>query len=79
MLKVVVFNLDKEEVFEGENITLSWNTYQVDNVTIDQGIGLVAASGQQIVVPSDSKQHDCIYILTASNKYGKRRPGNELL
>jgi hypothetical protein len=71
MPQVVAFKLDREEVFEGENATLSWNTYQADNVTIDQGIGLVVAAGQQMVIPPASAQHDCIYILTAANKYGQ--------
>jgi hypothetical protein len=70
MPKVATFNLDKEEIFEGENATLSWETFQADNVTIDQGIGQVGASGRQTVVPAASNQHDCIYILTAANKYG---------
>ena len=46
--------------------TLSWNTARAASVTIDSGIGSVAASGSMTVTPATTTT----YTLTASNTYG---------
>jgi peptidoglycan-associated lipoprotein len=50
----------------GQAATLSWQTTNADNVTIDNGIGKVDASGQRTVNPSQSTT----YHLTATGKGG---------
>jgi arylsulfatase A-like enzyme len=36
---------------EGSNVTLAWNVSDADSVSIDQGIGTVAASGNLVLTP----------------------------
>jgi hypothetical protein len=50
----------------GESTQLNWTVLNANNVSIDQGIGTVAASGSRPVTPSAST----IYRLTASNSSG---------
>ena len=51
---------------EGESTTLSWNTTDATTVSIDQGVGPVAASGTTIVSPTLTTS----YIITATSTCG---------
>lgn len=55
-------------ISSGGFTTLSWNVSNATSVTIDNGIGSVAASGSMIVSPAASTN----YTLTATNAYGWR-------
>ena len=70
MPKIISFTIDRNEIFQGDNVTLTWNTSQADNVTINLGIGVVPAAGQMSVSPAASATNDAVYILTVTNKYG---------
>ena len=50
----------------GQQSTLNWNVTGADTVTINQGIGAVAASGSRAVAPTTSTT----YTLTATNTAG---------
>lgn len=45
---------------------LSWTVSNVDTITIDQGIGAVALTGQQTIMPAST----ATYVLTATNSSG---------
>ena len=53
-------------VSPGSTATLSWTTAYASTVTIDNGIGVVAASGSMAVTPSSTTQ----YTLTATSTNG---------
>jgi hypothetical protein len=63
---IVNFNVSHTEIKTGESATLSWEVEGVTSVTIDQGIGDVAASGNITVSPTSTTT----YTLTATNLAG---------
>ncbi|MCH7229105.1 sulfatase-like hydrolase/transferase, partial [Haloferula sp. A504] len=48
------FTASPEQFTEGTDVTLSWDVSDADSVSINQGIGAVAASGSLVVRPSDT-------------------------
>jgi hypothetical protein len=63
----VSFSLSSSSICRGSSATLSWNvTGQVDSVSINQGIGTVAASGSRTVRPTSSTT----YVITATGPGG---------
>ena len=52
-----------DSITQGQSATLTWNTTNATTVTLDQGIGSVAASGTRLVSPSTTTT----YTLTAVN------------
>ncbi len=65
---VEVFNISPNSIYKGSSAVISWQVSGADQVTINQGIGQVAASGTMTVTPQTST----IYTLTASNQFGYR-------
>jgi len=63
---VVTFTASTTEVLTGGSVTLSWNVTGADSVSIDLGIGNVAATGSITVSPTASSN----YTLTAVNTNG---------
>ncbi len=61
-----VFTAAPATVITGNPATLTWSTTNATTVTIDQGIGTVAASGSTTVKPSTTTQ----YTLTATGANG---------
>jgi len=59
-------NANPPTIAAGASSTLTWTTTNATSVTIDQGIGSVAASGSLSVAPAGSTT----YTLTASNSAG---------
>ncbi len=55
-----------EFISQGSSSTLSWTATGADTVSIDQGIGTVAATGTQTVAPAATTT----YTVTAGNAYG---------
>ncbi len=62
----VTFQAAPQAITLGETSTLQWTTTNADKITIDQGIGDVAASGAVAVSPKDTTT----YTLTATGKGG---------
>ena len=62
----VTFQAAPQAITLGETSTLQWTTTYADRITIDQGIGDVAASGTLAVSPKDTT----MYTLTATGKGG---------
>ena len=62
----VTFQAVPQAISLGETSTLQWTTSSADQITIDQGIGDVAASGSLVVSPKDTTT----YTLTAAGKGG---------
>jgi hypothetical protein len=63
----VSFTLSSSSICAGSSATLSWNvTGQVDSVSINQGIGTVAVSGNRTVSPTSTTT----YTITASGEGG---------
>lgn len=60
------FELSPVSVVKGNSSSLSWSTSNAASVTIDQGIGTVAAAGSKSVSPTVST----VYTITATNSYG---------
>ncbi|MBI4452708.1 hypothetical protein HY637_04720, partial [Candidatus Woesearchaeota archaeon] len=60
------FNATPSSIIAGENSTLAWSTINATNVSINQGIGAVAASGSINVAPAATTT----YTLTATNSGG---------
>lgn len=48
------FSVTPASFSPGQSVTLSWNVADADSVSIDQGIGTVAASGSVVLTPSQS-------------------------
>ncbi len=65
-LPTVSINADTTTMCEGDPVTLAWNSTGANTVTIDQGIGAVAASGSRPVSPLT----DTTYTIVAANAYG---------
>lgn len=60
------FRVSDDEVEEGDDVTLSWETTNATSVSINHGIGTVSADGTRTVEIND----DITYILTVSNASG---------
>ena len=68
------FTADPTNITAGDSSTLSWDVSGATAVTIDQGIGRVAATGTRIVSPTTTTG----YILEASNEAGSITAGVEV-
>jgi glucose/arabinose dehydrogenase len=62
----VTANVSPTTIAAGDPATLTWNTTNAGTVTIDQGIGVVAASGTRIVSPPSTTT----YTVTVTNITG---------
>jgi len=61
---IITFTVDPSLIDAGETATLSWVVTGMDTtVTIDNGVGNVSLTGQQIIMPTETTT----YILTAMN------------
>lgn len=60
------FTAEPSSVQRGQAVTLRWNVANADNITIEPGIGTVAASGSRQVYPNESTT----YTLRASGPGG---------
>jgi peptidoglycan-associated lipoprotein len=65
---IVEFVAEPSSIERGQSSTLRWNVTNADNVSIDNGIGSVAAGAQRRVFPSDSTT----YTLTATGPGGTK-------
>jgi hypothetical protein len=65
-LATITFSANPPVIQSGGSTTLAWNVIGADSVTIDQGVGLVAAIGTRQVSPKQTT----IYRLTATNAGG---------
>jgi hypothetical protein len=63
---IVAFSASPAQMKAGESATLLWNVTGATSVTIDQGIGTVAAAGTKAVSPTKTTT----YTLTATNSTG---------
>ena len=61
-----ILSISPTTINKGESATLSWNVTNSTSVSIDQGVGSVAASGSRSMNPDN----DTVYTLTASNNDG---------
>jgi hypothetical protein len=64
---IVNFRASPDTVVEGSPATLSWVTEEADEVSIDNGVGTVALSGNRQVTPATTTT----YTLTARNRFGQ--------
>lgn len=64
--EVVSFTVDRSNIEKGTSTVLHWNVIGADTITIDSGVGPVAAVGSREISPSDLSA----YNLTASNEGG---------
>jgi hypothetical protein len=60
---ISVFQVSPATISPGQSATITWNVSNATSVTIDQGIGQVAASGSRTVSPGFTT----VYTLTAAN------------
>ena len=65
-LPTVSIDADATSICEGVSATLSWSSTGADTITINQGIGSVAASGSSSVSPA----YDTTYTIIAMNAFG---------
>jgi hypothetical protein len=63
---IILFNATPSEIDSGQSTTLKWIVKNAASVTIDQGIGKVAATGLVELTPAKT----IAYILTATNAGG---------
>jgi len=63
---VAEFTVEPSSVERGQSAVLRWNVTGSNNVSIDHGLGTVAASGTQRITPNDTTT----YMLTASGPGG---------
>ncbi|MBY0506607.1 MAG: OmpA family protein [Bryobacteraceae bacterium] len=63
---VISFNADPSSIVRGDAVTLRWTVQNADAVTIEPGVGTVAASGSRQVYPTTATT----YILRASGPGG---------
>lgn len=63
---VVQFSADPAAISPGQCSTLKWSSENVKTAEIDQGVGVVAASGSKQVCPTETTQ----YLLTATGTGG---------
>jgi hypothetical protein len=64
----ITFIATPAQIMAGESSTLNWNVVGATNVTIDQGIGVVATNGSRSVSPAVTTT----YTLTANGSTGTR-------
>lgn len=62
----VSFDVSPDTIVQGEEAVLNWQVENADTVTIDNGVGAVAAQGSTTVSPQD----DTVYTLTATGPGG---------
>ena len=60
------FSASAPAILAGQSSTLSWNTADATNITINQGIGAVAASGTMAVSPITTTTYNLVAIGAAS-------------
>ncbi len=65
-LPTSTFSSTPTSITAGQSVTLTWTTTGATTISIDQGIGTVAASGTRIVSPTQTTT----YTLTATNTAG---------
>jgi hypothetical protein len=65
---VITFTANPPGILAGQSSTLSWTVLNATNVSIDHGLGTVAASGSQPVTPASTTT----YTLTANGAGGTR-------
>jgi peptidoglycan-associated lipoprotein len=65
----ISFSVEPSSIQRGQSATLRWNVQNATEVSIDQGIGTVSASGQRQVFPSANTT----YTLTAKGPGGEER------
>src|SRR4030066_7663 len=63
---ILLFNATPSEINSGESTTLKWSIKDATSVTIDQGVGKVAATGSAKLSPDKT----IAYTLTATNTGG---------
>jgi PKD repeat protein len=63
---IILFNATQSEINSGQSTTLKWDIKDAASVTIDQGIGEVAATGSAELSPAKT----IAYTLTATNAGG---------
>ncbi len=63
---IILFNATPSEIISGQPTTLNWDIKDAASVTIDQGVGEVAATGSVQLSPSKT----IAYTLTATNAGG---------
>ncbi len=63
---IETFEVNPENIGQGGTATLSWSVTGGQNIQIDQGIGLVSATGSTLVAPTVTTT----YTLTATNQFG---------
>lgn len=63
---IVAFEASPDNVKAGTAVTLTWEVTNATLVSIDQGIGTVAAKGTRVITPKST----ATYILTATNNNG---------
>jgi hypothetical protein len=63
---VIEFTSNPSAINSGGTSTLLWNVTGANSVTIDQGIGLVSATGSRVIAPAMST----IYTISATNSAG---------
>jgi hypothetical protein len=64
--QVVAFEADPSNVQAGDITTIRWQVSNAASVTIDQGVGAVALTGNRAISPKST----ITYTLTAANQYG---------
>ena len=65
----VLFSASTTTIQQGQSTTLSWQTANATQVSIDNGVGPVSASGQRDVSPANTTN----YQLTATGAGGTQR------
>lgn len=68
------FNVSPSSIWQGDMATLSWSVSNADSVSIDQGIGSVALSGNKSISPD----RDTTYTLTAKGTGGSRNASTSI-
>jgi hypothetical protein len=63
---VIEFTSNPSGINSGSSSTLLWNVTGANSVSIDQGIGLVSATGSRIIAPAVST----VYTISATNSAG---------
>jgi hypothetical protein len=62
------FFVNDDEIYEGQDITFTWNVLGVSEIELDHGIGKQRAKWQLSVAPEDT----ITYHITAKNEFGQR-------
>ena len=72
---ITTFNATPSSLAAGSSATLRWEVTNASTVSIDQGIGTVALSGNRSITPGPTT----IYKLTATNQYGSSTATTQIL